>query len=80
MTQKNYNVLKDIVQGDKVKFKSTLTYSEFGCDEKYFKAHIQGKKMVVINNDHKFLSIADETGAKWSLSLSDVVAVIKKRM
>jgi hypothetical protein len=61
--------------GDKIKV--NMTFSTFGCSEKYYKEFIHEKELIVESIAIKFITVSDSNNELWSISLEDIYPVKK---
>jgi hypothetical protein len=55
-----------------------LNFQTFGASKDYFNNHIRDKELKVINTNVRFITVEDEIGDHWNISVQDLIRVIKQ--
>jgi hypothetical protein len=59
-------------------FITHLNFQTFGCNKDYFNNHIRDKELKVIFTNTRIVTVEDEIGGHWNISVQDLIRVIKQ--
>ncbi len=55
-----------------------LNFQTFGANKDYFNNHIRDKELKVIFTNTRIVTVEDEIGDHWNISVQDLIRVIKQ--
>jgi hypothetical protein len=55
-----------------------LNFQTFGANKDYFNNHIRDKELKVIFTNTRIVTVEDENGQHWNISVQDLIRVIKQ--